>query len=154
MKHHFILDVEASDKTLSTGYMTEFALAHLESESTFYAHLYKFTPHPDTPALPVVTRNVHGEPVEDIWFAVDGKTPHEFRPPDFQRLVGEIDTWIDSLIEDSDRVTLVSDNNGFDAMWLNCFTDAAVGRVLFGHSSRRIGDFYAGTRGRWNDQSS
>lgn len=53
-----------------------------------------------------------------------------------------------------ERAVLVSDNNGFDAMWFNCWTDDAGIGLVFGYSSRRIGDFYAGTRRRWSDQSS
>lgn len=67
-------------------------------------------------------------------------------------MAGALHRWIDGF--GLARRTLVSDNNSFDAMWLNCFTDEQLRRVLFGHSSRRIGDFYAGSRGKWNDQSS
>jgi len=67
------------------------------------------------------------------------------------RVVTELAQW---LVQFEVSPRLVSDNNGFDAMWLNCFTDQQSGKLLFGHSSRRIGDFYAGTKGKWSDQSS
>jgi hypothetical protein len=154
MKHHFILDVEATSRTPMTGVMTEFALAHLESDSTFYAHLYVAHPHPDIPALPVVETDEDGNPVEDIWFALDGKTPHPHRPLSFNDLIDAIEGWIADITKGKGRPVLVSDNNGFDAMWFNCWTDDVAQKLLLGHSSRRIGDFYAGICGKWGDHSS
>jgi hypothetical protein len=151
--NHFILDVEATSLTPMTGVMTEFALAHLETEHTFYAHLYAACPHPDTPALPVVVRDEKGEPVQELWYALDGKEPVNAPAPETMKELADcVEDWVHSC--GPGRGVLVSDNPGFDAMWFNCFTDATIGTLIFGHSSRRIGDFYAGTHGKWNDQSS
>jgi len=39
---------------------------------------------------------------------------------------------------------LVSDNNGYDASWINYYFHTCLGRNPFGWSSRRIGDMFAG----------
>jgi len=39
---------------------------------------------------------------------------------------------------------LISDNNGYDASWINYYFHKFYGRNPFGFSSRRIGDIYAG----------
>jgi hypothetical protein len=41
----------------------------------------------------------------------------------------------------------VSDNNGYDWQWINDGFWKYLGRNPFGHSSRRIADFYAGLCG-------
>ena len=43
--------------------------------------------------------------------------------------------------------TLVSDNPAFDWQWINDGFWRALGRNPFGHSARRVGDFYAGLVG-------
>lgn len=48
---------------------------------------------------------------------------------------------------------LISDNNGFDASWLNYYFHRFYGNNPFGWSSRRIGDLYCGfvndSRAKW-----
>lgn len=44
----------------------------------------------------------------------------------------------------NDRVVLLSDNNGYDASWINWYFLTYLGRNPFGHSSRRIGDMFSG----------
>lgn len=47
----------------------------------------------------------------------------------------------------------VSDNNGFDWQFWNYYCHLYCLENPFGFSSRRIGDFYAGYRNNWRDQS-
>lgn len=49
------------------------------------------------------------------------------------------------------RPVFVSDNPAFDWQWINCaFWKAGIANP-FGHSARRIGDYYAGLTGKfWN----
>lgn len=150
----FIVDVEATSRTPMSGVMTEFAVVHLRSGASFYGHLYRSHPHPENAALPVVERGADGRPIRDSWWVTttDGETSAEMHESGLAPLAASLAGWLKTF--GLPRCSLVSDNNGFDAMWLNCFTDEQLGEVLFGHSSRRIGDFYAGTRGKWNDQSS
>lgn len=149
----FIVDVEATSATPMTGVMTEFAAVHVATGASFYGHLYRSNPHPDTPALPVAELDTSGNPIGEPYWIVDGKDIATAIGSDQpQNVAVALCTWLDEF--GLTRRTLVSDNNGFDAMWLNCFIDKEVGELPFGHSSRRIGDFYAGTRGKWSDQSS
>jgi hypothetical protein len=56
------------------------------------------------------------------------------------------DRWL-TLIIPSGRPIFVSDNPAFDWFWMNEFLWAHLGNNPFGHSARRISDFYAGLTG-------
>jgi hypothetical protein len=45
----------------------------------------------------------------------------------------------------------VSDNPAYDWQWINYGFDKHLGFNPFGHSARRISDFYAGLRGDWDN---
>ncbi len=63
--------------------------------------------------------------------------------------------WIDGLgCPVGERLTLISDNPAFDWQWVNFGFHTTLGHNPFGHSARRIGDMWAGLRGKENDQSS
>lgn len=148
----FIVDVEASAPTPMTGHMTEFGVVHVDTGASFYANLYRWHPHPDIPALPVVDTDIHGHSIKDVrWETADSdgiRTSTEGEEP--YDAAWALKEWLTAF---GVNPRLVSDNNGYDAMWINCFTDAAGAGMLFGHSSRRIGDFYAGVQRKWSAQS-
>ena len=48
-----------------------------------------------------------------------------------------------------DRPTFVSDNVAYDWQWIAGLFDRAELENPFGHSGRRISDYYAGLTGRW-----
>jgi hypothetical protein len=48
----------------------------------------------------------------------------------------------------------VSDNPAFDFQWINYGFQHALGRNPFGHSARRISDFYAGLVGDFSNSQS
>lgn len=149
----FIVDVEATTHTPASGVMTEFAVVHLVSGGSFYGHIYRNHAHPDKPAVPVADPDGSGGYIIEAHWIIDGKDPsHAVAGAEPADVARALSTWLDGF--DLPRRTLVSDNNGYDAMWLNCFTDCWTGQVLFGHSSRRIGDFYAGLHKKWADHSS
>ncbi len=149
----FVVDVEATGRTPATALMTEFAVVHLITGASFYGHLYRSRPRDDNPAVPMVVDDAAGRPVTEPWWVINGKDPAAaVHASELATVAAALSAWLGETVPG--RRTLISDNNGFDAMWLNCFTDEQLGEVLFGHSSRRIGDFYAGIRGKWNDQSS
>ena len=50
------------------------------------------------------------------------------------------------------RCIFVSDNPAYDFQWINYGFHHAIGRNPFGHSGRRISDFYAGLVGRFQQQ--
>lgn len=75
------------------------------------------------------------------------------------------DNWILSVIEkgftplDSKHLTgfrplFVSDNPAYDWQFINYYFHLFLGRNPFGHSARRIGDFYAGLTGDFTNSSS
>lgn len=47
----------------------------------------------------------------------------------------------------------VSDNPAYDYQWINYYFDKHYGENPFGHSARRIGDFYAGLTGNFRNAS-
>lgn len=55
--------------------------------------------------------------------------------------------------EGEKRAIFVSDNNGFDYMWINHYFQLHLGRNPFGPFSRRIGDFWAGLEMDWEEHS-
>ena len=150
----FILDTEATSPSPMTGLMTEFGLVHMTSGLSFYGKLYAFTPHPDIPALPVVT-----DPTPNAHYVsqyVDGNAvlgavgvSHAVMDVTLEELAQGTDEWVRNTCPDGQRPIMVSDNPGYDSMWLTCFLDSQGVANPFGHSSRRIGDFYAGTKGNW-----
>lgn len=50
----------------------------------------------------------------------------------------------------ADRLVFVSDNVAYDWQWINYGFWKHLGHNPFGHTARRIGDFYAGLVGDWN----
>ena len=57
----------------------------------------------------------------------------------------EFDGWLYTATQG--RPVLVSDNPAYDWQWINFYFWKHLGRNPFGHSARRIGDFYAGLVG-------
>ena len=53
-----------------------------------------------------------------------------------------------------EKPIFVSDNPAFDWQWINDGFWRTLGRNPFGHSARRIGDFYAGLVGDFTNSSS
>jgi hypothetical protein len=57
----------------------------------------------------------------------------------------EFAAWISQV--SAGRPVFVSDNPAYDWQWINFYFWRHLGRNPFGHSARRIGDFYAGLCG-------
>jgi hypothetical protein len=66
----------------------------------------------------------------------------------------KFDDWISSIIEKGFRPLFVSDNPAYDWQFINYYFHLFLGRNPFGHSARRIGDFYAGLVGNFTNASS
>ena len=60
------------------------------------------------------------------------------------------DEWLDEIAR-GDRIVFVSDNVAYDWQHINWAFHNRLGRNPFGHSARRIGDFWAGLRGNWRN---
>lgn len=141
----FIVDVEATGPTPLGGVMTEFGVVDFDSFDWFHGGLWDFEPHPDIPALPVVTDDVPSPSFKTS--SIDRVN----LPTTAEVLVSLVD-WV-ADVADGDRPVFVSDNPGFDFMWMACAFDEAGIENPFGYSSRRIGDFAAGLERDWKRSS-
>lgn len=71
-----------------------------------------------------------------------GDRPHDGRT---EEVFQKFDTWLQSVVVG--QPSFVSDNPAYDWQWINDAFHRQLGRNPFGHSARRISDFYAGLRG-------
>lgn len=115
------VDVEAWGDAPTTGQLTEIGAVDYDSRQTFYAQLVKTMPDPLNPACPLPTRVLTVTEMQPF-FTLFANWLKYFKPP----------------------YKFVSDNPAYDWQWINCGFHSTLGRNPFGHSARRIGDFYAG----------
>jgi hypothetical protein len=121
----FFVDVEAFGAVPALGKMTEFGIVTTKSE-TYHGLIIKSTPDPANPAAPLRV-NVPA---------------YELAATEM-RIAKESEQWIKEH-GSGERAVMVSDNPAFDFMWMADFYWRTLGYCPFGHSARRIGDFYAG----------
>lgn len=98
---------------------------------------------------PTLSRTFYGRvrPISDKWnpeaLAISGFSREQHETFDDPREVMlKFKEWL--LATSKGRPVFVSDNNGFDAAWINYYFHHFLGENPFGFSSRRIGDMYAG----------
>jgi hypothetical protein len=127
MKNLVFVDCEATGPCPGKGELTEFGAVAFESRKTFHGVLFESRPREDNPA--------HSE-----------RTGQAFDPV---VVFGAFEEWLHSVT--SGRCVFVSDNPAYDFQWINYGFHHALGRNPFGHSGRRISDFYAGLTGDWNN---
>lgn len=122
-------DVEAQGGAPSVGRMTEFGLVEYKTKKSFHGILWKASPDADHP---VVSR----------------LDPDAIQPSEEERKVvfAEMEEWLKQFEQ---PLIFVSDNNGYDYMWLADSCWKYLGYCPFGHSSRRISDYYAGLCGNF-----
>ena len=76
--------------------------------------------------------------------AVEYKSGESFHGHDSSKKTFEaFAVWI-STVTSGKRAIFVSDNPAFDWQWINYYFWQHLGHNPFGHSARRIGDYYAG----------
>lgn len=131
MSNWIFVDVEALGKSPVRGIMTEFGAVHEESRETFHGILYEGTPDPLNPAVPVVGKQV----------STDVHVAANFR------------AWLRNVCG-NDRPVFVSDNVAYDWMWIAGMFDKANLDNPFGHSGRRISDFWAGLNHNFGETQS
>lgn len=143
----FLVDVESTGPSPANSVMTEFGVVDFETREWFHGHIWDFEPTPGIPALPIATKlnvgytssktrgrqTTNGEPMNFLYFSLA--------------------MWMRSFDVDKVRAVFVSDNPGWDFMWIAYGFDSAGLENPFGHSSRRIGDFAAGLAGNWKQQT-
>ena len=128
MSKLLFVDVEATGNSPINGTMTEFGAVDYNTRQTFHGVIWESRPTDDNPAVSVIT----GEQV----------APLEAVMANFVR-------WLDSL--GRGRPIFVSDNPAYDFQWINAAFDAAGIENPFGHSARRISDFWAGLNRNWSN---
>lgn len=74
------------------------------------------------------------------------------RPPDgrTEMVFRDFEKWLWSMLSGGQPV-FVSDNPAYDWQWINDAFHRQLGGNPFGHSARRISDFYAGLRGDFRE---
>ena len=121
------VDVEARGRSPLSGDMTEFGAVHYTTKKTYHGVLADAIPDPDNPAVPLIVGDVY--PVLPI--------------------MAGFASWLKLVVKG--RPTFVSDNPAYDFQWINAYFDHAEMDNPFGHSGRRISDFWAGLNGDWSN---
>jgi hypothetical protein len=120
MSSLIFVDCEANGKSPSTGFLTEFGAVSYPKRETFHGILYDRTPDPTDPTKRIVG-NAH----------------------DAEKVFADFELWLKKVCNGS-RPVFISDNPAFDWQWINDGFHVHLGHNPFGHSARRISDFYAG----------
>lgn len=131
MSNYIFVDVEALGTSPVNGTMTEFGAVHEPTRKTFHGVLFEGKPNPDNPAVPIVGKEV----------ASDLEVATEFV------------AWL-LEVGGKERPVFVSDNVAYDWQWISGMFDKARMGNPFGHSGRRISDFWAGLQHNWGETQS
>lgn len=131
MSNYIFVDVEASGASPVNGTMTEFGAVHEKTLETFHGVLFEGTPDPENPAKPIVGRRVDSN----------------------LRIAELFRDWLEWVCG-KDRPVFVSDNVAYDWQWISGMFDSAGLPNPFGHSGRRISDFWAGLQHNFGDTQS
>ena len=113
------------------GALTEFGAVHYQTRDTFHGRLFEGTPDPANPAVSIVGERV----------ATDAEVAASFA------------AWLHGHLGNR-RPVFVSDNPAYDWQWIAGMFDRAGMDNPFGHSARRISDFWAGLNRDWSDTQS
>jgi hypothetical protein len=139
----FLVDVESTGPSPANSVMTEFGVVDFESRAWFHGHIWDFVPTPNIPALPIATELNVG-----FTSSTSGKRIDFTGNLAQLALYTTLEGWLGA-----ERAVFVSDNPGWDFMWMAYGFDSVGLTNPFGHSSRRIGDFAAGLAGNWKQQT-
>lgn len=125
-----VVDVESDGPLLGTNSMVCFGAVIVEPSlsKTFYSELIKPVSenyNPDALAVSGFTREQHEN---------DGQNQI--------MVMSKFEDWLKENCKG--QPVLVSDNNGYDASWINWYFHTYIGKNPFGWSSRRIGDMFCG----------
>lgn len=128
MSNFVFVDVEARGASPINGTMTEFGAVHEKSLKTFHGVLFEGKPDPENPAIPIIGKQISTD-VE---------------------IAAEFAIWLEE-VGGNERPVFVSDNPAYDWQWIAAMFDKAGFTNPFGHSARRLADFYAGLMNNWGD---
>jgi hypothetical protein len=123
-----VVDVESDGALLGTNSLVCFGAVVVDEilDKTFYGKTQPITDKYNKEALAVsgFTREQH----------------EQFDHP--QEVMNSFALWIQE--NSKGKPILISDNNGYDASWINWYFLTYTGKNPFGWSSRRIGDLFSG----------
>lgn len=128
---YFVVDVEADGNIIGEHSMVCFGAVMLDRdrklETTFYGQTKPISERWEPSALEVsgFSREEH----------------EQFDDP--KEVMQQFADWLEDHNRNG-RPILLSDNNGFDASWINYYFLKYLGHNPFGWSSRRIGDLFCG----------
>lgn len=122
------VDCEARGASPVNGTMTEFGAVHYDTRDAFHGVLFSSEPDPDCPARPVVRERVASD----------------------RDVAAAFTAWLGEHLG-TRRPVFVSDNPAYDWQWIAGMFDRAGMENPFGHSARRIGDFWAGLHRNWSE---
>lgn len=147
------VDVEAVGPSVSTGHMTEFGAVEFNTRRSFHGILDKevaLRRRPDMGTnLRVAKETYRYTSVTVSENAGNNITQIGYVKP--KEVFSRFEAWlVDGF---SPPFVFVSDNPAFDWQWINDGFHRYLGRNPFGHSARRIGDFYAGLERNWKEAS-
>ncbi|MDP2630389.1 MAG: exonuclease [Candidatus Uhrbacteria bacterium] len=131
LKNLIFVDCEATGACTVVGELTEFGAVAYLSRATFHGVLARTQPSEHNRAIPVLLERMGDE----------------------KAVFEKFDRWISAIVKEGHPI-FISDNPAFDWQWINDGFWRTLGRNPFGHSARRIGDFYAGLVGNAVDTSS
>lgn len=127
MRNLIFVDCEATGPCPGMGELTEFGAVEFSSRKTFHGVLFESAPSPTNPAQSVLT----GDAFDPV------------------KVFRDFAAWLTDVT--NGRPIFVSDNPAYDFQWINYGFHHALGRNPFGHSGRRISDFYAGLIGNFTN---
>jgi len=122
------VDVEAAEGiSPATGRMTEFGAVHYGTRKAYHGVLFPSVPSVENPAVSTITG------------------------PGFDatKVMAGFASWLKINVQG--RPVFVSDNPAYDFQWINYDFDKTLGHNPFGHSGRRISDFWAGLNNNWSN---
>lgn len=131
MSKWIFVDVEATGRSPINGTMTEFGAVDYETRQTFHGVIWESHPATDNPAVSVIS----GKQIASL-----------------EEVMVSFTQWLYTL--GKDRPIFISDNPAYDFQWINAAFDSCGMDNPFGHSARRISDFWAGLQRDWGDTQS
>lgn len=113
------VDCEAEGASPSSGFLTEFGAVSFPKRETFHGVLYKSTRDEQ------------------------GRKHYQEATQNPEKVFADFELWLKKVCHGG-RPIFVSDNPAFDWQWINDNFHIYLKHNPFGHSARRISDFYAG----------
>jgi hypothetical protein len=150
MKQYIFVDCEATGPCPGIGVMTEFGAVDYATRSTFHGVLYESEPDPENPAKSRLKLDGPCACLTCSYYCgcnLPGHHDGEASTIDRPKVWAYFEAWLNNL--GPGRRVFVSDNPAYDWQWINHGFWHYRGHNPFGHSARRISDFYAGVKGDW-----